>query len=205
MRRLILNILTLSELAAGTGAWFRPYPQNTGRFAEQTRIGSEFVEKGKYRQAINVLEEIWEQDQSDPAVAENLGIAYLYGERDAAAALKYMEQAIALGGRASFLMQHAHEKLGQLSGGGVSDYCTGRLSVYRDRLAFASSTPEHSFTVPAGIFREIKTNRVFGKEHGTYHIRTAGKKNYNLRPKTWSEEETRLVFLLIQRHISAKT
>jgi len=178
--------------------------QNTGRFANQSRIGLELVEKGKFREAINVLDEIWEQDQSDPAIAENLGLCYLYAEADATSAAKYMAQAIALGGRASFLMQHAHEKLGKLSGGEISDYCTGRLSIYRDHLVFTASVAAHSFVVRAGELLEIKTNRVFGRSTAAYHIRTLDKKTYNLRPKTWLDVETSLFLKMVDEYISTK-
>ena len=158
--------------------------QNTGRLTERTAQGIEFIERGRYNNAVNVLEEIWEQDRSNPAVAENLAIAYLYGDRNTAKARQYMEQAIAGGGRASFLMQHAHEKVAVVATT-MSDYCAGRLSIYPGRLAFTAGVADHSFTIPAGEFKEIKTNRWFGKGEGTYHIRTLDKKNYNLRPRTW--------------------
>ena len=180
-------------------AWMAPL-QNTGRFAEQTAQGIQLVERSRYNQAINVLEEIWEQDRSNPVVAENLGIAYLYGDRNAAKARRYMEQAIAGGGRASFLMQHAHEKVPVIATE-MSDYCPGRLSIYPGRLAFTAGVADHSFTIPAGEFKEIKANRWFGKGEGVYHIKTLEKKNYNLRPRTWSEQEMGLVLELISKYV----
>src|ERR1041385_8038723 len=104
-----MRTATVIVVCIGTWLPLPSYSQNTGRFSEQTRVGLEHVEKGHYKQAINTLEEIWEQDSTDAAVAENLGVAYLYGDKDAPSALKYMQAAIERGGRASFLMQHAHE------------------------------------------------------------------------------------------------
>jgi hypothetical protein len=78
------------------------------------------------------------------------------------------------------------------------------MSIYRDHLAFTSSVPGHSFVIPAGEFLEIKTNRVFGKATGAYHIKTLDKKNYNLRPKTWSDVETRLFLKMVEQYISRK-
>lgn len=174
--------------------------QNTGRFAALTSKGIELIDKGRYNEAVNALEEVWEQDQSDPAVAENLGLAYLYADRDSVKAQGLMETAIAAGGRASFVMQHAHEKATAISMD-TSDYCVGRLSIYRDRLTFTASIPAHSFTVQAGEFKEIKQNRWFGSGEGVYHIKTLGKRTYNLRPKTWSDRETKLVLYFIDKYI----
>jgi hypothetical protein len=180
-----------------------PAVQNTGRFAALTAKGIEAVEKGRFNDGINFLEEVWEQDRTDPAVAENLGLSYLYADRDTARAREYMEAAIALGGRASFLVQHAHEKATLVSMD-TNDYCSGRLSIYRDRLAFTSTTnPAHSFVVQAGDFKEIKRNAWFGNSEGVWHIKTRGK-TYNLRPRTWSERETKLVLFFIDKYVGGK-
>ncbi len=174
--------------------------QNTGRFAALTSKGIELIDKGRYNEAINALEEVWELDQSDPAVAENLGLAYLYADRDSAKAQGLMETAIAGGGRASFVMQHAHEKVTAISMD-TNDFCVGRLSIYKDRMTFKASNPDHSFTIQAGEFKEIKQNKWFGSGEGVYHIRTLGKRTYNLRPKTWSDRETKLVLYFIDKYI----
>jgi len=177
------------------------FAQNSGRFAAMTSTGIALVDQGRFREAANLLEEVWENDQSDPAVAENLAMAWLYGDHDAAKAQQLMETAIAAGGRASFLMQHAHEKVTAISME-ANDYCPGRLSIYSDRMAFVSrTTPEHSFTVRRGELKEIKRNKWFGSAENVYHIRTADKRTYNLRPRTWSEEETKLVLFMIDKYI----
>lgn len=174
--------------------------QNTGRFAALTEKALEAIEKGRFTAAVNLLEEVWESDQSDPAVAENLGLAYLYADRSPNKAKQLMEDAIALGGRASFLMQHAHERLSAISAE-TNDYCVGRLSVYRDKLTFTAKIPEHSFTIAAGELKEIKKNKWFGRGEAVYHIETLDKRKYNLRPRTWSEGETRLVLFFIDKYI----
>jgi hypothetical protein len=177
--------------------------QNTGAFAGRIARGIGLIDKGRFNEAINVLEEVWEQDQSDPAVAENLGIAYLYADRDVKQALNYMEISIAKGGAASFLMHHSHERAAVLSSE-FSDYCPGRLSIYRDHLSFVAGVPEHSFTITAGDFREIKANRIVGRGEGGYHIRTADKKIYNLRPRSWSEQEMKLVLYLSDKYLKTR-
>ena len=63
---------------------FTLFAQNTGRLAELTAKGIAYLDQGKFNDAVNALEQVWEQDQSDPAVAENLGMAYLYADHDLA-------------------------------------------------------------------------------------------------------------------------
>jgi hypothetical protein len=177
--------------------------QNTGRFAALTSKGLDAIEKGRFNDAINALEEIWEQDQSDPVIAENLGIAYLYADHDVKKAQAYMEASIARGGRASFLMQHAHEKMTALNAE-MSDYCTGRLSISPGRLTFTASIASHSFTLVPSDFAEIKSNRWFGKSENVYHIRTADKRTFNLRPRSWNEGETKLVVFFTDKYLKEK-
>jgi Tetratricopeptide repeat len=196
-RKKVAIIYRLSALAV-VGAVL--CAQNTGRFAAMTAKGIDEVDKGRFNEAINLLEEVWEQDQSDPAVAENLAMAYLYADRNAAKAQTLMEAAIAKGGRASFLMQHAHEK-GSVIAGEVSDYCAGRLSVSPDELVFTASRPEHSFSIRAGQFKEIRRNKWFGSSNGVWHLQTLDNRTYNLRPRTWSDAETKLVLYFIDKYI----
>jgi hypothetical protein len=97
-------------------------------------------------------------------------------------------------------VQHPHDKLGFVSGD-MADFCSGRLSVSRDRLVFTSKEDRHSFVVEKGQLKEIKANHGYGSNRGMYHIRTADKKNYNFRPRSWSEEEERLILQLVDEYI----
>lgn len=174
--------------------------QTPPRLAELISKGISALDKGKYNEALNALQEVWEQDRGDPAVAENLAMAYLYADHDVDKARALAEESIGAGGRASFLVQHSHERVAMLSGD-MADYCTGRLSVRKDGLSFVASDQRHSFAIEKNNFREIKVNRLYGSERGMYHIRTLDKRNYNLRPRTWSEQETRLVFYLVGKYV----
>jgi len=188
------RILALSVFALAT------FAQNTGRFAELSSKGIAYLDQGRFNEALNAFEEIWEQDQSDASVAENLAMAYLYADRDLGKARMLDERAIQAGGKASFLVQHPHEKIGFVSGDMV-DFCGGRLSISRERLVFTSKDQSHSFTVEKGQLKEIKANHVYGSKRGMYHIRTADKKTYNFRPRSWSEEEQQLILELVNEYI----
>jgi tetratricopeptide (TPR) repeat protein len=174
--------------------------QNNGRYAELSAKGIAYLDQGRFNEALNAFEEIWEQDQTDPTIAENLAMAYLYADHDLNKARALSERAIQAGGKASFLVQHPHEKVGFLSGDMV-DFCTGRLSISRDRLVFTAKDQQHSFAVEKGQIKEIKANHVYGSKRGLYHIQTADKKTYNFRPKTWSEEEQQLILGLVNEYI----
>jgi tetratricopeptide (TPR) repeat protein len=190
----VLRIVTLLAVA------FSVFAQNTGRFSELTAKGIAYIDQGRFNDALNALEEVWERDQSDPKVAENLAMAYLYTDHDLAKATALAERAIQGGGKASFLVQHPHEKIGFVSGD-IVDFCTGRLSVSRERLVFTSRDERHSFVIEKGQLREMKANHVYGSSRGMYHIRTVDKKNYNFRPRSWSEEEQQLMLQLVNEYI----
>lgn len=174
--------------------------QNSGRFAELTGKGIGYLDQGRFNDALNALEEVWEQDQSDSLVAENLAMAYLYADHDLAKARMLAERAIQAGGKASFLVQHPHEKVAFASGD-MAEFCNGRLSVSRGRLVFTAKEERHSFVVEKGALVEIKANRLYGSGRGMYHIRTADKKNYNLRPRSWLEPERELILLLVNEYV----
>jgi hypothetical protein len=113
---------------------------------------------GQFDKAAAKLEEVWDQDQSDPGIAEALGIAYLNGaDREynpavEAKAVALMEKSIAGGGRATFLVKHSHEHL-FATGHTVTKYCAGKLSIRTGRLVYVAvqegREPAHTFDIAA--------------------------------------------------------
>ena len=97
-------------------------------------------------------------------------------------------------------MQHPHEKVAFASGD-MADFCSGRLSVSRERVVFIASDDRHSFVVEKGQFKEIQANRLYGSGRGMYHIRTTDKRNYNFRPRSWSQQEQELILLLVNEYL----
>ena len=65
-------VTIMVRLAALIVVAFTLLAQNTGRLAELTAKGIAYLDQGKFNDAVNALEQVWEQDQSDPAVAESL-------------------------------------------------------------------------------------------------------------------------------------
>jgi hypothetical protein len=174
--------------------------QNTGRFADLIARGHASLEAGKYNQAVNSFEEVWEQDQSDPSVAEGLAMAYLYADRDALRSKPLAELAIGKGGRATFFVQHSHEKIGFLPQE-LINYCKGKLSISPGRLAFASRQPDHSFTLSPADWQPLKPDDRFGEDRKSFFIRTADKKKQSFRAYSGTEQEKALILSLIEKHV----
>src|SRR5205814_9347282 len=109
------------------------------------------------------LEEVWEQDQSDAAVAEGLAIAYLNGgDRKYRQGLEtkaqhLLQETIRLGGMATFIVQHSHGKFAVFQGKSINDYCSGKLSIQPGRVVFIAQprkgAQEHSFEAAAEALR----------------------------------------------------
>src|SRR5207302_5064602 len=142
-------------------------------------------------------EEVWEQDQSDASVAEGLAIAYLNGEDRRyhgeleAKAESLMRQAIRLGGTASFIVQHSHDKFSILHGKTTNDYCSGKLSIAPGRLTFIAQPrrgmPEHSFDSAREEVRVTAPD-----ENGAFQIKTKSG-NYTMVPRTRFTRDSELI------------
>ncbi|HLK63079.1 MAG TPA: hypothetical protein VKU19_06545 [Bryobacteraceae bacterium] len=185
--------------------------QNGGRFEEAKRMAVSYLDSNQYDRAAGKLEEVWEQDQTDPAVAEYLGIAYLNGDdrRYNAAiegkAQKALEQAIKLGGKATFLVRHPHGGIiGRVSGGDALDYCAGKLSISPGRVVFVmkalKGAEDHSFELKTSDILKINTPNAEGK----FTIKTKPK-NYPFQPQTKNKADSDLLLSLIREHLGVGT
>lgn len=165
------------------------------RKAELIARGLALMEQGNYREAANLLEDAWERDSSDAALAENLAICLLHGRRAHEGAYRLMKEALALGGKASILVDHIHENA-FLAAGIANDTCKGRLSLQKGRISFVSSLPEHSFSLLTSEVKAVKRNRVLGAERGAFHIESVRGKKINFSPADWQGRTTEIIFRL---------
>ena len=172
------------------------HAQQNGRFAVLKNQAFDLFTRGKYAEMAGKLEEVWEQDQSDAKVAEYLGMGYLYGERSASKARTVMMAAIALGGQATFLVQHSHEHLGVLNGSTMNQYCTGRISITPGKLNFIADSGEHSLLVTPD---ELKDFRVLSLT-GRITVK-AGKQSYTFRVKSQTRDEAVLLEQLAEHNL----
>jgi len=171
--------------------------QANGRFATLKAQAFDAFQRGKYAEVAGKLEEVWEQDQSDPKVAEYLAMGYLYGEHDTAKARPVMQKAIELGGQATFLVHHSHEHGSLLSGSTMNQFCTGRIAITPGKLSFISDSGEHSATIAPA---DLKDFRVLGSIPGRILIK-AGGKNFTFSVRSETRDEAVLLEQIAEQYL----
>jgi hypothetical protein len=166
---------------------FAAFGEQNGRFAVLKEQGFVLFERGQYKEMAGKLEEVWENDQSDPKVAEYLAMGYLYGEKSASKAEPVMLIALDKGGQATFLMQHSHERA-LTSSGVMNNYCSGKMIVHKGKLSFVADKGEHSFEFSASEASGLKP---LGGSPGRFQFQQE-RKNVVFRVKTETRDEVDL-------------
>lgn len=176
--------------------------QANGRFADLKAQAFQAFDRGDFSGVAGKLEEVWEADPTDAKVAEYLAMGYLYGEKDPAKAEPLMQKAIDLGGQATFLAIHSHERLGLLQGGDViTQFCSGRLSVRPGKLVYVSETGEHNVTFTKAELRDFT---VMSGAPGRIRIKAAGK-TYVFRVKSETHKEAALLGRIAEQNLNSKS
>jgi hypothetical protein len=185
------------------------FGQSGGRFEEAKRLGIAYIQSEQFDKAAGRLEEVWEQDRSDPSVGEYLAVAYLNTENrkalpaSAKQAFAIIRDLTSAGSRVTFLVQHSHEKLGWLQGRELNQYCRGRLSVSIGHLTFVAEKGEkvthHSFDVTR--VSEISLND--GDVRGTFQLKTPSG-SYFMATRNRNPEEARVLVQVIRDHFKLK-
>lgn len=161
----------------------------------------------RFDKAAGELFAVWDQeDPPDPEVAGNLAIALLNGDRRryepqlGAKAVELMNKSLELGGSASFLVNHAHDKLGVIQGGVRTNYCSGQLSIKSGRLHFISmfgdKAKEHSFELEPQQLRKVEMSRQMVRLE--FADSTGKEKGYHLFPRTQLESDAKLMLTVIE-------
>ena len=171
--------------------------QQNGRFADLKAQAFAAFDKGKYAEVAGKLEEVWEEDQSDAKVAEYLAMGYLYSERSTAKARALMEKAVALGGQATFLVVHSHERMGFIQGDLITNFCAGKISIFPGKLNFIADSGQHSVTITAA---ELEDFSILNGAPGRIRIKTAGR-NYTFRVKTQTRSEALLLGHIAEQNL----
>jgi hypothetical protein len=196
----VLSILVLAACCFAQG----------GRFAETKRLAFVNLESGNYNRASALFEEVWENEQPEAVVAESLAIAYLnceerrYQPLFADKAADLMDQAIRLGGQASFLVHHSKEKLTWLQGRQFNDYCSGRLSLRSDRLVYITEKCYMHKSDPFDVaFDQIKKMSYRGKgKYGAFVIVLRSGNQYVMAPRTKLRDDTEMLFELARKYMA---
>jgi hypothetical protein len=208
-RHLPQAIAALAALLA-SAAIFAPAPLESQSPESRTlpfmvQDGLSYAEQRRWGDAINVLEEAWERDPSNPIVAEHLALAYLY-ERippDAEALSKaegLMRSSLAHGGQVSVFAQHVHGALRKVVGS--DDHCSGRLVLSADGVYYSTSLTEHSFSLGLEQLADIVPAK--GKQpssEGGLTLRTRDGKRHSIRTGTLSKSEAEIVLRLTREYL----
>lgn len=152
----------------------------------------ELIQKARYNDAINKLEQVLEVTPSHTEALSLMGTAVLYAERDFLKAKKRFEEAFRAGGGAVFWVSHSHEVL---SAEELADYCRGWLYLRKGEVEFAPEDPQHAFRLPYSQVREFKQNRLAPSR---FHLKDASK-NFNFGPRTGDESEVLLIIALYKK------
>lgn len=179
--------------------------QSGGRFEEAKRMAMAYIGSEQYDKAAGRLEEVWEQDHSDPTVAEYLAIAYLNTE-DKHSLPKLQKQAFGMldklledHSRISFIVHHSHEKAAWLQGRQWHQYCTGRFSLQDGRISFLAQkgkdAEKHSFDISLAQFKGIALDE---DARGVFHVKTP-KGGYMMASRNHNPDEARYLVEVVKR------
>lgn len=151
------------------------------------------VRNYRYDDALVKLQEALEQTPDDAEALSLVGTVYLYRDKDFLKAKKQFEESYRRGGRATFWVNHSHEKLGSSE---MSDYCRGWLLLGKAGVQFAPEASDHGFQATYAQVKEFKPNRLRRAFfHISFPIGGEGK-NYNFQPRTKDEGEVLLILAM---------
>lgn len=197
--------LAMGAALLGSAQIFAPLPLLSQPAESRTvaflvQDGLRYTEERRYADAINVLEEAWERDPSNPIVAEHLALAYLYerippGAEALAKAEGLMRFSLEHGGQVSIFAQHVHGGLRKVVS--FDDHCFGRLVLSPRGVQFRASLTEHSFTLDVEQLVGIAPTK--GKppsSEGGLMLRARKGKRYSIRTGTLSQSEAQIILQL---------
>jgi hypothetical protein len=173
-------------------------------------MGMNYIQSEQYDKAAGRLEEVWEQDQSDPAVGEYLALAYLNTEdrpslpANQVQAFAIIHKLAADGSQVSFAVLHSHEKMGWLQGREFNQYCRGRLSLRPKRLIFVAEKGEkptqHSFDIDIAELKSVALNQ--NDRRGTFELKLKGA-TYYMGTREQNRDEASLIVDLIRQQMAS--
>lgn len=151
------------------------------------------VKQQRYNDAINILEQVVEQNPSHAEAISLLATSQMYATHDFVKALAGFEDALKLGGYAALWVSHSHEKLGTSE---LADYCRGWLYLRKDGVEFTPQNSDHGFQITYSQIEEFAQNKLARR---LFHIKYSNK-TYNFRPRSGEESEVLLVVAVYKKH-----
>jgi hypothetical protein len=161
----------------------------------------------KVNEAIAQLEQLAHEDAGKPGAYEHLGVLYLYHRSDLAKALAQMEQAIKLGGSASFQITHDRQWRQPRKQGQTFNWDDQRISWFKIRsgqieVTDSSESPQ---TLLSTSGRQIKGIERAGAS-AVIEIKPEGARNKSryFAPNTKNPAEAEAIVNLMKTHILGK-
>ena len=185
--------------------------QPGGSLEQVKRLGLAYLAERDFDRAAGKLEEVWEYDQTDPAVAEKLAVAYLNGQERrtrpelATRAFDLMKTALEARGHATMLVQHSHETLTFIQGENLTKFCAGELIISAGRISYIArygeKPSEHSFAVETLDLRDV--SQVTRSSSGMFHIKLRDK-SYVMVPQTKEPQDAEFLLSQILHYCNRK-
>jgi hypothetical protein len=173
-------------------------------------MGMNYIQSEQYDKAAGRLEEVWEQDQSDPTIGEYLAIAYLNTEDhfsladNQAKAFAIIHKLVSQGSEVSFAVLHSHEKMGWIQGREFNQYCRGRLAIRPKRLIYVAEKGEkatqHSFDVDIAEVKSVSLHQ--SDRRGTFELKLKAT-TYNMATREQNRDEASLIVDLIRQQMAS--
>ncbi|MBV9241326.1 MAG: hypothetical protein JO314_04885 [Acidobacteria bacterium] len=150
--------------------------------------------------AIETLKQAIALNPAQPRAYQQVGFAYLYGQKNFDEAESYMKQAIDHGGSAVFRVFHDH-------GSAFMDTCQGSLFIAKDTVRFESDNNVHTFETADSSIKATKMQNsflsAFNARRGAFKIELKtgdnDSKNYNFAPLTNDANESKMIIRLIAK------
>ena len=203
----LINVIGVSYIGQNSAAAVDTYATTTTAAAPTNRynelidqaINQYDVQKNSAA-AIATLKQAIAVDPRQPRAYQQVGFAYLYGQKNFEEAENYMKQAIEHGGSAVFRVFHDH-------GTAFTDTCQGSLFVAKDTIRFESDNNVHTFETPDASVKAVKMQNsflsAFNARRGAFKIELKtgenDSKNYNFAPLTNDAQESKMILRLIAK------
>jgi len=151
--------------------------------------------------AIATLKQAIALDPAQPRAYQQIGFAYLYGQKNFTEAESYMKQAIDHGGSAVFRVTHDH--------GVVGSNCEGSLFIAKDTVRYESDDNKHTFETADETIKKVKLDKGLLSTFSTamkakggafrFELKTGDNdsKNYVFTPKTNDDQESKMIIRLV--------
>jgi tetratricopeptide (TPR) repeat protein len=190
-----------TTVAANTGS------STSGRYNDLIDLAiSQYDVQKNSAASIATLKQAIALDPGQPRAYQQVGFAYLYGQKNFDEAENYMKQAIDRGGSAVFRVFHDHGAL-------MTDTCSGSLFISKSAVRYESDNNVHTFETQDASIKNVKVQNsfvsAFNARRGAFKLELKtgenDSKNYNFAPLTNDVKESKMIVRLIGKDDDKKS